>query len=228
MAFEMEPYEYEQWKETIDWEYYIDYAETNGYQYGDIKWLNNMRTYKVSWKQIKAAKNVVDKINAEQEKTDFDKGFNPQKEATEIKHLSVRVAWHDNKWNGAICNDPTNNIYCNGYNSLLSERLRRRKDTERESKPEYAGQSFDKIYKETGYLPPCFWSINAFGKSSFQIEHDNPAEPKLTNIKEELPGHSVFSWPFAVSFNRDFKVISTDGAYPRNLEEVRIDRKSVV
>lgn len=219
---EMDPYEYEQWKETIDWKAYIEYAETHGYTWGDIKWLNNMLSRSTSWKQIKAAKIVIDKLDAEQENAEFNDVYNPKKEKTEIKHLSVRVAWHDNKWNGTVCSNPADNIYCNGYSSLLSERLRRRKDTERESMPEYSGQSYTKIYKETGYLPPCFWSINAFGDTSQIIEHDNPAESKLTNIREHLPAHSVFSWPFAVSFNRDFKVISTDGAYPRNLEDVRI------
>lgn len=29
-----------------------------------------------------------------------------------IKHISIRVAWHDNKWNGSICNHPTENSFC--------------------------------------------------------------------------------------------------------------------
>lgn len=27
------------------------------------------------------------------------------------KHLTIRLAWHDNKWDGKICNDPSNNVY---------------------------------------------------------------------------------------------------------------------
>jgi len=29
-----------------------------------------------------------------------------------IRHLSVRVPWHDNYWNGSICKDPRNNASC--------------------------------------------------------------------------------------------------------------------
>lgn len=28
------------------------------------------------------------------------------------KHLSVRVPWHDNGWNGSVCKDPVNNASC--------------------------------------------------------------------------------------------------------------------
>ncbi|MBK6964033.1 MAG: hypothetical protein IPH20_08800 [Bacteroidales bacterium] len=100
--------------------------------------------------------------------------------------------------------------------------MRKRKNTELESDSNYAGQPISKIFQETGYLPPCFWTSNAFGNADLNVEHDNPAEPDLKYIKELLPQHSVLSWPFAVSFNRDQKVINTEGAYPINLEPVRI------
>lgn len=29
-----------------------------------------------------------------------------------IKHLSIRVTWHDNKWNGTICQHPSQNAFC--------------------------------------------------------------------------------------------------------------------
>lgn len=29
-----------------------------------------------------------------------------------VKHLSARVPWHDNKWNGKVCNNPTDNSFC--------------------------------------------------------------------------------------------------------------------
>lgn len=40
-----------------------------------------------------------------------------------MKHLTIRFAWHDNKWNGKICKDPSNNDYCRGNYSLLSPRI---------------------------------------------------------------------------------------------------------
>jgi len=33
---------------------------------------------------------------------------------SDIRHLCLRMAWHDNKWDGNICRDPSSNIYCIG------------------------------------------------------------------------------------------------------------------
>ena len=30
----------------------------------------------------------------------------------QVKHLSIRVPWHDNEWSGSICSSPTNNDAC--------------------------------------------------------------------------------------------------------------------
>ncbi|MEP0133365.1 MAG: AAA family ATPase [Eudoraea sp.] len=137
-----------------------------------------------------------------------------------LKHITLRVAWHDNKWNGAICKDPENNTYCNGFHSLLSERIRRRKDESLEQEILNKG----KALKDIDYLPPCFWSINLFGNDPIKAKHDNPAAPKLVKIEENLPARSMYSWPFAVSFTRTKKEQSESGAYPKNLEETRIPR----
>ncbi len=65
--YELDPHEYSQWKETIDWDDYLEYAEANGYKWKDIKWLKQMERYSPSWKQIKAAKWVVEKIDKERD-----------------------------------------------------------------------------------------------------------------------------------------------------------------
>ncbi len=222
MEREWEPYEYEEWYNSINWNDYIDLAEQLNFDWKDTKWLNEMLKKNPSWKQIKEAKKVVTEINVEIGNAEFDKDYKPENDNAEIKHLTIRVAWHDNKWDGNICKDPANNTYCIGYHSLLSERLRKRKQTELESDVKYAGQSISKLYNDTNYLPPCFWSSNAFGSEDLNVVHDNPAEPELHNLKELLPKHSVFSWPFAVAFLRDQKLINVEGAYPKNLESVRI------
>jgi exodeoxyribonuclease V alpha subunit len=135
-------------------------------------------------------------------------------------HVTLRVAWHDNKWNGTICKDPESNTYCNGFNSLLSERIRKRKDDNIDAEIQNKG----KAIKDIDYLPPCFWSVNLFGKDPMKARHDNPAAPTLIPLEEELPANSMYSWPFAVSFNRTNAEVAKDGAYPRNLEQVRIPR----
>ena len=135
------------------------------------------------------------------------------------RHVTFRVAWHDNKWDGSICKDPLKNRYCSGFHSLLSERLRKRKEKNLEQELAFKGQP---ITEE--YVPPCFWSVNLFSKQNITVKHDNPADPGLSLIKEELPAQSMFSWPFAVSFTRTNEHMKADGAYPRNLESVRIPK----
>lgn len=135
------------------------------------------------------------------------------------RHVTFRVAWHDNKWDGSICKEPLKNRFCSGFHSLLSERLRKRKEKSLDKELALKGKQ---ITEE--YIPPCFWSVNLFGKKDLAIKHDNPADPGLTLIDEELPAQSMFSWPFAVSFTRTNEQMKADGAYPRNLESVRIPR----
>jgi hypothetical protein len=45
-------------------------------------------------------------------------------------HFALRMAWHDDKWNGLIRKNPGRNFYCTASRSLLSERIARRKNKE--------------------------------------------------------------------------------------------------
>ena len=141
----------------------------------------------------------------------------------DIKHLCLRMAWHDNKWNGEICKNPAENDYCIGEYSLLSERIRRRRDLEIESKPECRGCKADA--PELGdYQPPCFWSINSFGSEPLKFKHDNPIAEEFPKIDEPLPPYSLISWPFKLSFVKDGKERKKYGGnyYPKEIFENRI------
>ncbi|SHF53579.1 ATP-dependent DNA helicase [Flavisolibacter ginsengisoli] len=135
------------------------------------------------------------------------------------RHVTFRVAWHDNKWNGTICRDPKKNRYCDGFHSMLSERIRRRKAEHMDEELAFSG-----LPVTMDYIPPCYWSINLFGNENINVKHDNPAEKRLDLIEEPLPPKSMFSWPFAVSFTRTTEQYRNEGAYPKNLESVRIPR----
>ena len=111
-------------------------------------------------------------------------------------HLTVRMAWHDNNWDGRICQDPKSNTYCIGSNSLLSNRLRKNRDLDLEIKN--AGKQIDQI---GDYLPPCYWSANAFSKNPATIWHDHPWLKK--KIQGKIDKHSMFTWPFKISFTSD-------------------------
>ena len=68
-------------------------------------------------------------------------------------HLTARVAWHDNKWNGAICRDPEKNVHCRGNYSLISPRIQRRINLELEQK--YKTQDVSQIVEKEGSYVEC-------------------------------------------------------------------------
>lgn len=136
-------------------------------------------------------------------------------------HITVRMAWHDNRWNGTVCHDPAGNAYCTGSHSLLSDRLAREKVTEIEVKKH--DKKLDSLMP--AYLPPCFWTSSAFSPHDTKIVHRHPFE----NYKDEkqitqiLPAHSVLTWPFRLTLNSSTEANKRDGKYPGDLDE-RIDR----
>jgi len=142
--------------------------------------------------------------------------------SSDIKHLCLRMAWHDNKWNGNICDKPEDNIYCVGENSLLSDRIRKRRDAQKESEAGCAGCPATTV-NLGDYQPPCFWSINTFGNQSLSFKHDNPVEPNFPLINEALPPYSIISWPFKLAFTRDETERKKYGSYyPKEIFEKRI------
>jgi exodeoxyribonuclease V alpha subunit len=216
-----------------DWSDFLEFAYSNehkaNFTFGARSLLGTAKSKtgngkRLSAKQLLLILNTVEKIEELQKDEIRDEEtkevLNNAEYKIPSKHVTLRVAWHDNKWNGSICKDPVNNTYCNGFHSLLSERIRKRKDENKAEEIEHKGKSLNDI----DYLPPCFWSINLFGNDPIKAKHDNPAAPNLIEIEEKLPARSMYSWPFAVSFTRTKKEQAESGAYPKNLEETRIPR----
>ena len=136
------------------------------------------------------------------------------------RHLTVRMAWHDNNWDGTVCSKPEENVYCVGNHSLLSERIARDRNLEIEKKADPRTP----IGKLQGYLPPCFWSTNAFSSLSHDIEHRHPFRGVIAApISDKLLTSSMFTWPFRLSFNHGRKKKRVEGDYPPDLE-FRISR----
>lgn len=169
-----------------------------------------------SLKQIEYGMSIIEKYNnnkvttLQEDNITSNNISNKSEFPSSISHLTIRLPWHDNKWNGNVCSNPKLNDYCIGEYSLLSDRIRTRRNTELECK--YSDCSIDKILEEK-YQPPCYWGINAFGNRSVEVEHDNPAAPNIEHIKEHLPPYSVFTWPFKLSFVRDKNDESKYGKY---------------
>jgi exodeoxyribonuclease V alpha subunit len=159
-----------------------------------------------------------------------------------VKHVSVRIAWHDNSWNGKICKTVEKNVYCVGNYSLLSPRIQRRINIPLEKS--YAGQPVSTVIEKKNYLPPCYWSINLQGENSFSIKDPHPFSDTETygeKFRKNVPplidvlkDHSAFTWCFKLSF---FEREKSDQLYPHPEElmkrveeylEELVPRKSIV
>jgi len=131
-------------------------------------------------------------------------------------HLTVRMAWHDNNWNGKVCQNPAGNTYCTGAHSLLSGRIEKKKDIEKEE--EFKGQYIDKNFDPSN-VPPCYWSINAFSPVLFPVNHQHAFEKVKHEINDIVKPYSVFTWPFKLSFVHEKKNQDRFGNYPPDLEK---------
>ncbi|MFM9328010.1 AAA family ATPase [Paenibacillus mesotrionivorans] len=134
-------------------------------------------------------------------------------------HLTVRMAWHDNKWNGKVCSNPEENVYCTGTNSLLSDRIAQNKNVDLEK--EYSETDIQLLPSE--YQVPCYWSLNAFSDTDKPILHSHAFTGIKHKIPETLKAYSVFTWPFKLSFVHNDENKKKYGNYPPDLEK-RVDK----
>lgn len=113
------------------------------------------------------------------------------------KHLSIRIAWHDNKWNGTVCNHPAQNTYCIHLPRILAEK----NDTIEEQN---AGKSWNEI--QDSFLPPCksegggFMNTMAY-KRTFNHPYNNSynndsPHSVLKPTTFTIPPFSSFAVPF--------------------------------
>lgn len=114
-----------------------------------------------------------------------------------MKHLTIRVAWHDNKWNGTVCNAPSHNPFC-----VALDRIRAEKDDEAEN--QLAGKHWQDL--EPSQLPPCTAESGGFMNSRewtrrFEHPYANRSKTKETHghLKPtyvKVPPYSTFGVPF--------------------------------
>ena len=186
------------------------------------------RREQLTYKQLTYLKVILEKLSAAdsiEHQTDQDLAPASRKDQTlDIRHFTARLAWHDNGWNGHVCSAPAANTYCIGDQSLLSARIRTRRNLEFENRPDVRGKA-PSLHLLGDYLPPCFWSINAFSAEALVVVHDNPAAPEFPKIKETLPRYSIVSWPFKLSFVRTKDEQRQYGKYyPQTIFEPRIKK----
>lgn len=112
-----------------------------------------------------------------------------------MKHLSVRVAWHDNKWNGTVCKCPLQNTYCNQLPKIAQG-----KDVSKEIAMK--GKDWSEIPSDQ--LPPCkaesgtFMNSKAYKRLSTHVyaSHNNLPHKVLLPTENEVPPYSFWATPF--------------------------------
>ena len=102
-------------------------------------------------------------------------------------HLSARLAWHDNGWNGRVCDAPHLNAHC-----IAHQHIRDSRNDEKER--EFAGVALSEL---DGWLPPCSRDPAAYAERGFVIVHQDPLEfRRLPSVSEELPPYSSCPAPY--------------------------------
>ena len=115
-------------------------------------------------------------------------------------HLSARLAWHMEGWNGRVCRDPAANTFCVGHHSYPGDQIRVSRDLDWEVAN--AGASCSR----TDGMPPCVYSVNAFGKETIGGYADAPDwYPANERVTWDLAPSTVCIWPFEQMYRPEVK-----------------------
>lgn len=130
-------------------------------------------------------------------------------------HLTQRVAWHDDKWNGSVCQNPSENSFCIALDRIRAER----KDDVETS---LAGKSWSEI--SPGELPPCKAEAGIFMNSTEWIRrfvHPYSDSEKTASTHGHLkpktikiPPYSTFAVPFSWMLRENQKSIDATQPTP--------------
>lgn len=116
-------------------------------------------------------------------------------------HISIRVAWHNDGWDGHICKDPKSNTYCSGRFSYPGDVIAHERDIEWESKPHVKGKHCSQLDQ----IPPCSYSINAFGLETMKALAKPPEwfRDGSKAIYIDLPPATACIWPYKGMYSDD-------------------------
>lgn len=120
-------------------------------------------------------------------------------------HLTARLAWHMDGWNGRICSNPGDNCFCIGPNSYPGDDIRKKRNLNLELLN--AGRSCTELTE----MPPCVYSVNAFGPDPITAE-DTPPEFFGSGKPTAwiIPPATVCVWPYEAMYDDDAR---TNGKY---------------
>ena len=117
-------------------------------------------------------------------------------------HITARLAWHNDGWNGAICKAPDKNTYCVGCKSYPGDLIARERDLQREKRLQgCSGAQLE------GYVPPCSYSYNAFGLDEAPSA-SNPPDFFYGGARRHewmLSAATVSVWPYEAMYGEDVR-----------------------
>ncbi|RYY77935.1 MAG: exonuclease [Moraxellaceae bacterium] len=121
---------------------------------------------------------------------------------TVYMHITIRVAWHNNGWNGHVCDEPEKNTYCIGRHSYPGDYIKGARDLTWETREDVKGKPCGTV---TNGIPACGFSINAFGGEKTKAKINPPAwfnreaQPALIDIPEA----TVCIWNYEGMYSDD-------------------------
>lgn len=125
-------------------------------------------------------------------------------------HMSIRLAWHNDGWNGHICKSPCENTYCIGRNSYPGDLIAGTRNIEFEAS--HAGEACVDYPCRTA----CGLSVNAFGKDPISVNVDIPSfwdKNSAEAIKLTLPPYTACTWCYEEMYNDS--VSAEEGSYQK-------------
>ena len=134
-------------------------------------------------------------------------------------HLTARLAWHDSGWNGTICQQPQCNTYCVGSQSYPGDVIARQRDVRREK--DNAGHPVTSLQGPD--LPPCVYSVNAFGDATIK-GYSNPPNwmrEGAARTEWDIPPATVCVWPYEEVFSEEVK--DNQGRYDNDARAQKVE-----
>ncbi len=113
-------------------------------------------------------------------------------------HLTARLAWHMDGWNGHVCRNPSSNRYCIGPHSYPGEKIKDGRNLDWEE------ANAGKPCASLNQMPPCIHTMNAFGGSNLTAFDDPPSFFKTgSRAQWALPAATVCVWSYDAMYSEE-------------------------
>lgn len=109
-----------------------------------------------------------------------------------MKHISIRVPWHDNNWNGSVCCNPEGNPFCMALHNIATKKNVQEEQT-------VAGKVWSELAPKS--IPPCMGENGSFmNNKACQRTHrhvySSGPHAALLPTEVEIPPYSIQGVPF--------------------------------